>query len=185
MLAVDIGTRPPTLLTITHLTMVDCCVNLVLLTMWMIVKMKTKEVIVGVMAQDIKLGIKISTTITFTTMEKVLMVMEEVNIGIRPAPPTPIIKLSLVDHWVYSYFITEVDIGLRTSNFLLINMVDYTFTTQGFFKKLLQGACKEKIHIKIFLIIHIHACQHNLIKSYHNILIGKNQYHVEFSVDGS
>ena len=90
---VDIGPRPATIPPITHVNMIDCCIYLVLLAMWMIVSMKIKEVIVGLMVQDLELGFKISDTLPFTIMEKVLMVMGEVDLGIRPSPIPTIIQL--------------------------------------------------------------------------------------------
>ena len=39
---VDIGPRPATLSPITHMDKVDCCIYLVLMSMWMIVLMKMK-----------------------------------------------------------------------------------------------------------------------------------------------
>ena len=50
--------------------------------------------------------------------------------------------------------------------------MDYTFTTQGFLKNILQGVCKEKIHIKTIIIIIIIQEWHNvIIKTCHEILI--------------
>ena len=54
---VDIGPRPDTVHPITHVTMVDCCVYLVLLAMWMIIFMKTRKVLVGVTVQDVAVGL--------------------------------------------------------------------------------------------------------------------------------
>ena len=58
--------------------------------------------------------------------------------------------------------ITEVDIGLRTANFIRITMVEYKLSTQGFLKKIFQGVWKEKTHIKIIPIIIIHKFHHTL-----------------------
>ena len=60
---VDIGPIPATLPPITQVTMVYCCAYLVLLAMWVILLMKTKEVIVEVMVQDVEVGLKRSYTI--------------------------------------------------------------------------------------------------------------------------
>ena len=117
--------------------MVYCCVYLVLLAMLMILFTKIKEVIVGLMVKDVKVGIKRSATIPLTMMDKVLLVMGEVNIGIRQALLSPIIQVILVDHWIFIVmFMTEVDIGLRPDNFLHITMVGCIFPTQCFIKKL-------------------------------------------------
>ena len=50
---------------------------------------------------------------------------------------------------------TELDIGLRPSNFIRITVAEYKLPTQVYLKKLFQGVYKDKIHIKIILIIHI------------------------------
>ena len=65
---VNMGTRPATLPPINQATMVDCCVYLVLLVILMIVFIKTKYVIVGVILQDVEVGLKRSATLHFTTM---------------------------------------------------------------------------------------------------------------------
>ena len=53
---VDIGPRPSTLTTITQVTMVNCCVYLVLIAMWMILFMKMKEVIVWGKVKYVEVG---------------------------------------------------------------------------------------------------------------------------------
>ena len=124
-----------------------------LLFMWMIVFMKVKEVILGLMVQNLGVGIKISVTFSFTMMEKVLMLMGEVDLGLRPSSLPPIIQVYFVDHWVLiAMVMIEVDIGLRPANFLHITMVDYTLPTQGFLNNLFKGVFKEKIHIIIYLL---------------------------------
>ena len=55
----------------------------------------------------------------------------------------------------------EVDIGLRPANFLHITMVDYPLSTQCSLNKIYQGVYKDKIYIKIVLIIIIQAYHHN------------------------
>ena len=124
------------------------------------------------MVQDAEVGLKRSSTITFIMLDKVLMVMGEVDIFIRPALLHPVIKIILVDNWVFIVIVmAEVYIGLRPSNFLRITMVDYTLHTQYFPKNILQGVWKEKIHIKMILIIIIQVFHHTLIKAYNKILI--------------
>ena len=76
--------------------MVYVGVYLVLLVMLMIVFMKNKEVIVGVMVQDLEVGLKKSSTLNFTMTEKLFLFMEEVGIGIRPDPLHPIVQVRLV-----------------------------------------------------------------------------------------
>ena len=127
---VDIGTIQSNLITITQVIMVDFCVYLVLLSMLTILFTKIKEVIVGGMMQDVKVGIKRSSTIPLTIMDKVLLVMVEVELGSRQALLPPIIQVILVDHWIFIVmFMTEVDIGLRPENFLHITMVGCIFPT--------------------------------------------------------
>ena len=49
----DIGPIPATFRPITQGTMVDCYIYLVIISIWMILFMKIKAVIVGVMVQDL------------------------------------------------------------------------------------------------------------------------------------
>ena len=93
---VDIGFRPSTLPPITQLTMVYCCVYLLLIVVFTKFFMVIKVVIVVVMIEDAYLGLKRPATLTFTIVEKVLMVMGEVDIGIIPSPPPHIIQVILV-----------------------------------------------------------------------------------------
>ena len=67
--------RPSTFPPITQVFMVYVGVYLVLLVMLMILFMKKKEVIVGVMVQDLEVGLKRSANTTLTMMYKVLMVI--------------------------------------------------------------------------------------------------------------
>ena len=116
------------------------------------------------MMKDVEVGLNRSSTIPFKMLYKVLMVMGEVYICLRPSLIPTIIQVILVDHWDFIVIVmTIVDIGLRPANFIHMTMVDYKFPTQGFLKNLFQGVWKEKIHIKIILII--------LIQEYHHILI--------------
>ena len=59
--------------------------------MFVKVFMSMKEVVVVVMMEDVYLGLKRSATIPFTIVDKLLMVMGEVDIGIIPSPIPPII----------------------------------------------------------------------------------------------
>ena len=137
---VDIGPIPANLPPITQVTMLDCCIYMMSIVILMIVIMKMKELILGVMVQDVEFGLNRSATLPFTTMEKLLMVMVEVDIGLRSSPLPPIIQVILLDYWVFiPTAITEVEIGLRQANFPHITMLEHTFTTQGPPKKLFQG----------------------------------------------
>ena len=60
-----------------------------------------KEDIVGMMFKDVEVGLIISDTITFTTADKVLMVMGEVDIGLITNSLTSTIHMILVDHWIF------------------------------------------------------------------------------------
>ena len=105
------------------------------------------------------------------------------DIGLRPDPLPPIVQVSLVDYSVSLFMVTrEVDIVLRSSNLLHITMVDYIWSTQGFFNNLFQGVFQEKnlktvikalyyIHIIIILIIIIQAWHLTLIQTFHHTLI--------------
>ena len=73
------------------------------------------------MVQDAEVGLKILATLSLTMLEKVLMVMGEVNIGLKTALIHPIIKVILVDHKVFIVMvITGLNMGLRPANFLLL-----------------------------------------------------------------
>ena len=167
---VYIGTRTATLPPIAHMTMVYFCIYLVLLVMFMKFFMPMKHVILGVVMEDVELGHNRPSTINFTIVEKVLMVMGKVYIGLIPAPFPPIIQTILVDCWIFLFMVMkEVDIGIRPVTNIQITMADYKFPIKGSLKKISQGVCKEKIfktvikdvsytHIKIILImIHIQA----------------------------
>ena len=124
------------------------------------------------MVKDVEVCLNRSSTLPFTILYKVLMVMGEVDICLRPPLILTIIQVILVDHWDFIVIVmTEVDIGLRPANFIHMTMVDYTFPTQGFLKNLFQGVWKEKIHIKIILTTLIQAFKHTLVQACHNILI--------------
>ena len=72
-----------------------------------------KEDIVGVMVQDMELGPNISTTFPCSLLEKVLMVLVEVDLGLGPALLPTIIKVIMVYHLflivIYFLHITMVD----------------------------------------------------------------------------
>ena len=86
--------------------------------------------------EDMDIGCKIPSCITFTIVKKVLMMMVEMEIGIRPAPLPTIIQVGSVDHSVYLFMVLiEVDICLRPTTFFHITMVDYILSTQGSLKK--------------------------------------------------
>ena len=55
---VGISIRPSTITPITQVTMVDCCIELLPLFIFMEVFMTTKELIVVVMVEDMDLGLK-------------------------------------------------------------------------------------------------------------------------------
>ena len=95
---VDIGLRPETPPPVTQATMVDCCVYMLLLVMFIKVFMPIKDVIVVEMMEYVYLGLNIPSTIIFTIMDKVLMVMGDLDIGIRPTTIPTIIQVILLDH---------------------------------------------------------------------------------------
>ena len=77
------------------------------------------------MVQEVEVGLKISTALTCTILDKVLMVLGEVYLGLRPALFPPIIQVILVYHqFLIVMLITEVDIGLTPANFMHITMVE-------------------------------------------------------------
>ena len=67
--------------------------------------MTMKHVIVEVTMEDVELCHKIPDTINLKMMEKVLMVMGEVYIGIRPPPLPLIIQVILVDCWIFLFMV--------------------------------------------------------------------------------
>ena len=95
-----------------------------------IVFMTTKEVMVGV---AMEVGLKILANLPFKMMEKLLMVIGEVDIGIRPYPLPPIIKSILLHLWVFLLmFMIEVDIGIIPANYVHIPK-DVTRSTISYF----------------------------------------------------
>ena len=105
-------------------------------------------------------------------MEKVLMVMGELYICLRPAPLPTIIQVRFLDCWFFIFMVTiEVDIGLRPENFLHITTVEYTLSTQDSLNNIHQGVWKDKNHIKIILSIIIQEYHHTLIQACHHTLI--------------
>ena len=85
----------------------------------------TEEEIVGVKVKDMEVGLKRSTTLPCSMLEKVFMALGEIDLGIVPALLPPIIQLIMVDHLVFIVMlITEVGIGLTSAKFLHITMVD-------------------------------------------------------------
>ena len=105
-----------------------------------IIYKKFKEVIVWVMIQDVEVGLNISDTVPFTMMDKLLIVMGEVDIFLISSSLLPVIHLCLVDHWFLIVMVmVEVDIGILPDNFIHITILGYIFTTQCFLKKLSQG----------------------------------------------
>ena len=52
------------------------------------------------MVQDVEVGLKRSSTLPFTILEKVFMMMGEVDIGIILTLIPIIVQGILVDHWV-------------------------------------------------------------------------------------
>ena len=83
------------------------------------------------------LGLIRPSNLHFKIMEKVLMVLGDVDICRRPAPLTPIIQASLLYCWVFLFVVMrEVGIGLRQATLLHITMVDYTLYNQGSLKNI-------------------------------------------------
>ena len=72
-----------------------------------------------------EVGLKISTTLTCSILEKLLRVLVGVDLGIGTALLPPIIKATMVYHLFFLLMmITEVEIGLTPANFIHIIMVD-------------------------------------------------------------
>ena len=85
----------------------------------------TKEEIVGVTVKDKEVGLKISDTLPCSMLEKMLIELVEVGIGIGPALLPPIIYVIMVDHLVFIVMvITEVEIGIKPEILLHITIMD-------------------------------------------------------------
>ena len=99
MMIVEIGIGPITspIPPIHQVTIVYCCVYLVLLVVFTDVFMTIKTVILRVMVEVIEFCHKRVANLTFTIIDKVFMMEVEVVLGLRPAPIPPIIQVSLVD----------------------------------------------------------------------------------------
>ena len=54
---------------------------------------------------DVEVGLKISDTLPFTMKGKVLILMVEVDLGLILAPLPLIIKVSVVDTWVFIFMV--------------------------------------------------------------------------------
>ena len=90
--------------------------------------------------QDVEVDVKRYATITFTIMDKVLMIMREVDVSLIPSLIPTIINVILVDHWVFIVMVMiELYIGIITNNFIHINMFKYTLTRKVFLMKISQG----------------------------------------------
>ena len=96
---VDIGTRPDTLPPITQMIMVYCCIYLLIIVVTMIVFINIQCVIVGVIMEEVGVGLKRSSTSPFTMMDIALMVTGEVDIVLIPDSLPPIIQLGLLYHF--------------------------------------------------------------------------------------
>ena len=72
---VDIGLKTANITTITQANMVDLCIYLLLLVVFMKLFMATKEVILVLIIEDVDLGLKRPATIIFKIAEKLLMVI--------------------------------------------------------------------------------------------------------------
>ena len=81
--------RQPPLPTITQVAILDFCLYPLILVVSMIVFIPMQEVILGVMTEDVEVVLNKSSTLTYKMMDKVLVVMGEVDIGLIPAPRPP------------------------------------------------------------------------------------------------
>ena len=75
--------------------------------------------------QDMGVCLKISTISPCSMLDKVLIELGEVYIGIRPTLIPPIIQMIMVDHLIFIVMaITDVGIGITEENFPHITMMD-------------------------------------------------------------
>ena len=102
---VDIGIRTATLPPITQVDVVYCWVYLLFIDVFSKVFMVMKGVIVVEIVEDVDSDIKRLDTLTFKIVDKVLMVVREMDIGIRSYPLPPIIQVGLVQCWFYLFVV--------------------------------------------------------------------------------
>ena len=102
---VNIGLIPSNITPITQVIMVDYCIYLLLLDVFMKVFMEMKEMILVVIMEDMDLGLKIPANITFTIIEKVLVVTVEVDIGLILDPFPIINQVRLVNCRVFMFMV--------------------------------------------------------------------------------
>ena len=75
--------------------------------------------------QDKETGLNTSTTLPCSMLEKVLVVLGELDLGFGPARLPPIIQVIMLDHLVFIVMvITEVGIGITPASFMHITMLD-------------------------------------------------------------
>ena len=75
--------------------------------------------------QGIEVGLKISTTRPCSILDKVLMGLVEVDLGLGLSLITPIIQLIMLDHLVFIVMvIKKLGIVLTIAKFLHITMVE-------------------------------------------------------------
>ena len=137
---VDIGIRPSTLHPITQSTVSDCCVYLFILVVFIKLFIVIKDVIVVVTIEDVDLGLKRPATFTFTIVEKVLMMMGEVDVGLSTSSIHSITHVGLLDCWVYPFMaMREAETGLIPSILLHITIMEYTLSNKDTLNKLSKG----------------------------------------------
>ena len=128
-----IGLIPATIPPITNVHVVDCWHHHNILFFLMVeldigqitATLTPKDRLVGLMVQDVEVGMKRSVTLICSMLEKVLIVMLEVDIGLRPALLPPVIQVILVYHHVFIVMLmTEADKGFRPETLLHITMVN-------------------------------------------------------------
>ena len=103
---VDIGLQPDNIRPVIKANVVDCWLLREILLVVMgdldigtrLANIPPKNEIVGVTVQDMKVGLKRWTTIPFSTLGKVLMVLGEVYLGLRVALLHTIIQAIMVDN---------------------------------------------------------------------------------------
>ena len=140
MVGVEICLRPVTLTPINQVTVIYCWVYLLLLALLIKVFMLMNEVIVVVMMEVVDLFLKRSANLLLNFLDKVLMVMVDVDIGIIPSPIHIMIQVELVYHWFSIFMVMiELDIGLIPTTLPPITILDYIFSTQGYLKMLFIG----------------------------------------------
>ena len=86
--------------------------------------MVMREVIYVVVMEDVDLGIKRLDTLIFVIVDKMLMVMVEVRIGLRPSTLPPITQFTMLDCCVDLFLIVVLKMFLVMKEVIAVVMTE-------------------------------------------------------------